>query len=141
MIVVTAMPVEDAKASTITTKIFFMTPALLSDTGSMPEPARRTVIAVTEQSFPAVAMRPLSGPPAELTCCCCWYSFEPAGGGFVAGSPLAYVHSRPAIIERLIAYKTDRDAGRHPRNRAATRPDDQVGAGGALAGIGKRMSG
>jgi hypothetical protein len=51
MIVVTAMPVVNAKARTITTKIVFMTLVLCSDVMRMPEPARRSVTAITEQRF------------------------------------------------------------------------------------------
>jgi hypothetical protein len=41
MIVVTAMPVVNAKARTITTKIVFMTLVPCSERVSVPEPARR----------------------------------------------------------------------------------------------------
>jgi hypothetical protein len=61
MIVVAAMPVVNAKASTITTKIFFMTLTLSSIHHSMAEPARRAVTAITEQAFPAPMMRLFAG--------------------------------------------------------------------------------
>jgi hypothetical protein len=50
MIVVTAMPVVNAKARTITTKIVFMT-RVLSSLRRMPEPARHSVTGITEQLF------------------------------------------------------------------------------------------
>jgi hypothetical protein len=50
MIVVTAMPVVNAKARTITTKIVFITLALCSNL-SMAEPAGRSVIGITEHRF------------------------------------------------------------------------------------------
>ncbi len=148
MIVVTAMPVVNAKASSITTKIFFMTFTLSSTNGSMPGPARRAVTAITEQAFPAPHRCAFTPAPGDkLSCCFYWCLLKPRWlvpaqrARAKQRLALAYVHTWPAIAERFIADKADRDARRNPRNRAAPRPDDQVGAGRALAGIGKRMSG
>jgi hypothetical protein len=56
---VTAMPVVNAKARTITTKIVFMTLALWKAMQpSMPEPAKRSVTGITERAFsPPVGAR------------------------------------------------------------------------------------
>jgi hypothetical protein len=53
MIVVTAMPVVNAKARTITTKITFMSLALGIRSMSMVEPAERSVTDITEHRFSA----------------------------------------------------------------------------------------
>jgi len=56
MIVVTAMPVVNAKARTKTTKIVFMTLALYISTTRMAESAARSVTGITEHRFyPALA--------------------------------------------------------------------------------------
>ena len=51
MIVVTAMPVVNAKTRTITTKIVFITFALYIGILRMAEPAGRSVIGITEHRF------------------------------------------------------------------------------------------
>jgi hypothetical protein len=53
MIVVTAMPVVNAKARTITTKITFMSLALCIGPVTMAEPAGRSVTDITEHRFSA----------------------------------------------------------------------------------------
>jgi len=48
---------------------------------------------------------------------------------------LAHLHTRIAIVERLIPDETNRYAGRKARNQAPARPNDQVSIRRALAGI------
>jgi hypothetical protein len=45
------MPVVNAKARTITTKIVFMTLVLWKAMASMPEPAKRSVTGITKRAF------------------------------------------------------------------------------------------
>jgi hypothetical protein len=61
MIVVTAMPVVNAKTRTITTKIVFMTFALYIGSVRMAEPAGRSVIGATEDRFSPYFGGPLAG--------------------------------------------------------------------------------
>lgn len=65
MIVVRAMPVVNAKARTKTTKIVFMTLALCSDRTTMPEQGKRSVIAVTEQTFSQPSGARIGDRPAK----------------------------------------------------------------------------
>jgi len=69
MIVVTAMPVVNAKTRTITTKIVFMTFALYVGRVRMAEPAGRSVIGITEDRFSPYIGTPFAGPVCRLSGC------------------------------------------------------------------------
>lgn len=50
-----------------------------------------------------------------------------------------HLNVRIAVVQRLFANETDRYFGRKGRDQAPARPNNQIGARRALAGIRKRM--
>ena len=110
MIVVTAMPVANAKARTIITKIVFMTLILgTSQAASLnvTEPARRSVTGVTNNRFHGILAARVRTGGVITFCIHCRFGFAVLGAGALERgqiSELASTLSRRSLLRKSGAY-------------------------------------